>query len=214
MNLRIEAGWVKTALAASALALLGAAMLFAVPDAADAQSNSLSFDNPPKRAAVTSGTADKNVVKVRASGPDNQKRIRYSISGNSAFRITPKGGRIKYDGSSLTSGSVLLLTVTARDIDGDYEDASFTLHTKVSSSARSTGNQCRKGMKLYDGDRCTTPVSQIELNVRSGANACWFLNKNQGIQCFCIRGGGTVNGLGVASRDGFWVITKIPKKDR
>ncbi len=133
MTRRIETRWLMTTLAGLSLALLIALSgAFAVQDTAEAQGKSLSFDDPPTEVSVTSGTADKNVVKIRASGINNQKRIRYSISGDSAFSVTPKTGRVKYDGSPIDSGASIELTVTARDVKGKYESVSHTF--KVNNS--------------------------------------------------------------------------------
>ena len=192
---------------AFALILVGS---FALTGTAEAQSKSLNFDNSPASASVISGFADKNVVRVWATGIKNHKRIRYAISGDSAFSITPRSGRVRYDGTPISAGSVSL-TVTARDARGEYESASLTLDVNVSPSALATSNRCAKGMRLSDGESCAAPVSQITLEVRNG-NACWRLGKLG--TTFCIFGGGIVNGLGVKESNGGWTIVRVPKKDR
>ena len=66
---RIETIQMKSILAGLALVLLIAVGgSFTLTDSAEAQSNSLRFDDPPTQAEVSYGSADKNVVKVKASG--------------------------------------------------------------------------------------------------------------------------------------------------
>lgn len=148
----------------------------AAPGAAEAQGKSLRFDSPPASASVTSGTANRNVVKVKASGIA-QKRIRYAISGNSAFSITPKGGRVMYNGSSI-SGASVRLTVTASDRRGKAQSASHTLKVNNLGYVQPTPapkpnptptptptpnpnpnpvhkGDCSVGMVLNVGDSCT-----------------------------------------------------------
>ena len=114
--------------------LLVFAFSLALPGIIDAQGSALTFGDSPTSAVVVSGVADTNVVKVKARGINNPKRIRYSISSHPAFRIASKRGRVKYNGSAISTDS-LELTVTARDRRGKHESISMTLHVEVRQPA-------------------------------------------------------------------------------
>ncbi len=206
MTQRIETIRMRTALAGLALALLIALFgAFAVSDTAEAQGNSLSFDDPPTSVSVTSGAANRNVVKVQASGISNQKRIRYSISGNYAFSVTPKTGRVKYDGRSLASGSIEL-TVTARDRRGAYASASFKLQVQVSAA-----QACTVGMTLNAGERCALNTTEVIVDKKGRASfrfRCWGGFARCSYSAAYI--GYTKNGISVEKRDGNWTITSVP----
>lgn len=116
------------------LALL--AFVLAVADSAQA-ADQLRFTSDTGEWAVTSGVADGNIGKVKATGPNNASRIRYAISGHPAFSITPRGGRVIYDGSPITDGSVQL-TATARDRRGKWASASLVLEVSVSQPVRAS----------------------------------------------------------------------------
>ena len=121
---------------------LAVAIAAAMPDTTQAQTKSLKFKKPSPIGSNTYcceryGNPYKNVAKVRAVGVD-RKRIRYSISGDPAFSITKKRGRISYDGSATGSGLVWL-TITARDRMGEYESASITIGVYVQGNPHLCG---------------------------------------------------------------------------
>ncbi len=185
----------------SSLAILLFALLIALTGVvaasgtAEASDKTLSFDSPPTTATIKSGTLKKNVAKVGASGTD-QKRIRYSISGNSAFKISKRNGRVSYDGRPLSRKSVRL-TITARDTQGEYDSVSATLAVSVrkptpksspsvqssaSQRQRITNQTCVAGMTLHPGDDCTGPGAPgfDAVNILSNGNAkvrsrCWLI---------------------------------------
>ena len=126
---------IRRVLAAGLLPALLAGLLAAVLAAPEAAAKpSLSFGDSPTSASVTSGSEDQKVVKVNATGPSRQNRIRYSIKGHDAFDILARTGRITYDGSLITDASVQL-TVTARDRRGKFELARLVIQVTVRQPA-------------------------------------------------------------------------------
>ena len=174
---------------------------------------------------VTSGSAHKNVVKVRASGTD-KKHIRYSVSGHTAFKITKKGGRIMYDGSRTESDSVQL-TVTARDVTGTASGASLALQVKVIPSGDPNPwprpvpgqQQCVKGLVLNAGERCFYYKTYLETATRNEVSVnkngvprirhrCWGFAR-----CTVVLKGlssYTESGFSIEKQSGQWTVTKVP----
>lgn len=207
--------------------LIAVSGALAASERAEAQGKSLSFDNPPTEVSVTSGTADKNVVKLRASGLNNQKRIRYSVSGNSAFSITPKTGRVRYDGSSII-GAFVRLTVTARDVKGKYESVSHTFKVNNSAFVQPTPKnhgECSVGLVLNVGDSCIqhgVAFPEAFYPQAFGPTVKVFIH-NDGRPRFQFRcwgfarctessssGALSQGGLTIEKRQGKWTITSVP----
>lgn len=122
--------WPSVLITLSLALLIALTGVMTAPTIVEASSDNISFDRTPTKAKVRSGTANKKVAKVRASGID-QKRIRYSLTGHSAFRVGNRSGKVIYDGSPISAKSVKL-TVTARDKwnQDDSASASFTVRVK------------------------------------------------------------------------------------
>ncbi len=187
------------------LAVLSLALLIALtgvmsaPNVAEASDKTLSFDNTPLRGKVRSGTEDKNVTRVRASGTDQQS-IRYSISGNSAFKIGKRSGRVIYDGTPVSSRFVHL-TVTASDRTGEYASRDTVLRVAVKKAVvqsspptpaeappaaqpqrqATRGGACAVGQSMYAGDQCNGPGSTWHNSVEILSNGvaqvryrCWL----------------------------------------
>ena len=123
--------WVRRAVLVGLLAVL-AAGLWASPEASSAEA--LDFGDSPTAASVISGDENRNVVKVVATGPGKQSRVRYAVSGHDAFAITPRTGRVIYDGSAIDAGSVQL-TVTAHDRRRKFESAMLGITVTVNQPA-------------------------------------------------------------------------------
>ena len=233
MTNQIKTIRIRTVLAGLALALLLALSgSFTLADSAEAQSKSLRFDDPPTQAEVSYGSADKNVVKVKASGIENSKRIRYSISGDSAFSITPRGGRVMYDGSRTESDSVQL-TVTARDRKGKYASASFKLRVTVQglpsqaqrqlaptptptpkpkpTSTVRTYDICEVGLDLSVGQGChvwaTFTVEVLEDGRALFGHKCY---SSDSCTETVFDTSFTKHGLGAEKGQGKWTITSLP----
>lgn len=203
------------------LALTG---VMGAQDSAEA-SGSLSFANQPTSASVTSGSAAHNVVKVRASGTD-KRNIRYAISGNSAFKITPRGGRVRYDGSAI-SGSSVNLVVTASDRKGNYTSATHNLTVTVASAAQSSATPssaaqtCKAGLILEVGDRCVLsegsssfiPGSVTLIEILSDGRArvqytCWLIARCQRVVDTSFTFGDDCD-LSIEMRQGKWIVTRV-----
>ncbi|MDE0676082.1 MAG: hypothetical protein OXH42_01930 [Acidimicrobiaceae bacterium] len=111
----------KRTLAAVASMLLAAGLLAVVAAPASA-AQTISFGDTPAGWTVHDGEPDRNVGKVSASGLKNPKNIRYSLDGPAGFAITPRGGRVSYDGTAL-DGDATSVTITASHRRGKAEPA-------------------------------------------------------------------------------------------
>ncbi|MYA81914.1 MAG: hypothetical protein F4155_08560 [Acidimicrobiales bacterium] len=111
----------KRTLAAVASMLLAAGLLAVVAAPASA-AQTISFGDTPAGWTVHDGEPDRNVGKVSASGIKNPKNIRYSLDGPAGFAITPRGGRVSYDGTAL-DGDSTSVTITASHRRGKVEPA-------------------------------------------------------------------------------------------
>ena len=181
----------------SSLAILLFALLIALTGVmatqnVEASDKTLSFENAPLRGKVRSGTEDKNVIRVSASGAASAS-IRYSISGSSAFKIGKRSGRVIYDGSPISSRFVHL-TVTARDRTGEYASRDAVLKVAVKNQLGQAsptpaqpqrqavrGGSCMVGQSMYAGDQCNGPGStwhnQVEIRtdgVVKVSSRCWL----------------------------------------
>lgn len=181
---------------------------------------SMDFGDSPTSAVVESGSADRNVVKVKATGPNNGSRIRYAISGHPAFSITPRGGRVMYDGSAIAADS-LQLTVTVRDRRDKYEPASLTLHVEVrypaaqaEQPAREEPAEQQQAASQRQQQPATAPVAPSGFSVRAtrfdligfiaGAHLSWDNPNNAAITGWELRVWPALRAWG------FWAWTPIP----
>ena len=97
-----------------------------------AEAASLSFGSTPSGWHVHDGEAG-TVGTVKATGLKKdslKKRIRYSVSGNSAFSVNSVSGVVSYNGAALSAGSVSL-TISARVIRSDVTQATMTVSVAV-----------------------------------------------------------------------------------
>lgn len=191
------------------------ALAFVTADSAQAGGKSIQFVGQPSEVIVKSGNAQKAVLKVRASGIP-KGRIRYSLSGHPAFKISKKSGRIQYDGRALHSPGISL-KVKANDRKGILDSATHEVRVLVARSWPI--EDCWVGLELGPGAGCDLDtVQSIKIRV-TYVNSLRISHKCLGIFTCVTRYSGNsytgsgrfeVAGLSMAKQRGVWVITALP----